>query len=215
MISLIKNKKKKKEIDNKLLASLMKELKECKEITSINSTFNKLYDLSYKTLWLSLKFKFIPPLSEEDLQDVFQESWVKIIESRDSYNIEYNAFNWIYTIMKNQTIDRIRKNNRNLEESYNDDFGKNDKSESYINISSNANLIDEDLIENEINLLIKEAIFAVNDEKERQILILRLIKGYKLEYIAEDLEMPLASVHYKLNKAIEKIRPKIESILEN
>jgi RNA polymerase sigma-70 factor (ECF subfamily) len=190
---------------------LMGELKNCDEIRMINRVFNKLYDSLSKPLWQSLSKKYIPPLNQEEMQDVFQEAWVKVIESRKNYDEGKKAYNWIYTIFKNLTIDKIRfvdrKKTVSLDETYNDD--DNPKYQ----LTADKSEADLDIINTETMLHIKNAIESLDDEIERIIIIKRIIENLKFDEISKELNIPIATIHYKLNKALTKLRNKLNYLI--
>ena len=192
-------------------ALLMGELKNCDDIKLINRVFNKLYDSLSKPLWHSLSKKYIPPLSQEEMQDVFQEAWVKVVESRKNYDETKKAYNWIYTIFKNLTIDKIRyvdrKKTVSLDETYdNDDNPK-------FQLISERSEADNDIINAETLIHINNAIAALDDEIERIIIIKRIIENLKFDEISKELNIPIATVHYKLNKALTKLRNKLDYLI--
>jgi RNA polymerase sigma-70 factor (ECF subfamily) len=189
---------------------LMADLKNCDGIRKINNVFNKLYDSLSKQLWHSLSKKYIPPLNQEEMQDVFQEAWVKVVENRNQYDEGKKAYNWIYTIFKNLTIDKIRfidrKKTVSLDETFDDDNPK-------IQLTAEKNEADFDIINSETMLHIKNAIDSLDDEIERIIIIKRIIDNLKFDEISKELNIPIATVHYKLNKALTKLRNKLNYLI--
>ncbi len=195
-------------------SELMFAIKNANTKKEIESAFGNLYDLLYKKLWSSLAMKFIPPLNDEELQDSFQDGWIKVLDKRKTYDTTKNAYNWIFTIIKNQIIDYIRKNTRYNVFSYDEDYEKDDEDRFVLQIKDNSQTPDEVMIDIEQIRIIKEAIDNLDDLLEKQILQKRFYDEMKLEQISKEMDIPLASVHYKLNKALQKIKPKLENIFD-
>jgi RNA polymerase sigma-70 factor (ECF subfamily) len=197
--------------DESVQTQLMGELKNCDDIGKINKAFNKLYDALSKPLWQSLAKKYIPPLNQEEMQDVFQEAWVKIVESRKNYDETKKAYNWIYTVFKNLTIDKIRSVDRKKTVSLDDNFDNDDNPK--IQLASENSEADLDIINSETMLHINSAIASLDDEIERIIIIKRIIDNLKFDEISKELNIPIATVHYKLNKALTKLRNKLNYLI--
>ena len=107
-MELLKVKKKYKYIDDERQTELMVQLKNSTSIADVEHSFNALYDNMTKLLWNNLTRKYVPPLNHDDMKDVFQDSWVKVIDSRLMFDDSKKAYTWIFTIFKNMIIDRIR-----------------------------------------------------------------------------------------------------------
>ncbi len=195
-------------------SELMSAINKSNNKVEIESSFGKLYDLLYKKLWATLSAKFIPPLNDEELQDSFQDGWIKVLDKRKTYDTTKNAYNWIFTIIKNQIIDSIRKNTRYNVFSYDKDNENDDEDRFELQIKDSTLTPEEKLIDLEQIQVIKDTIDKLDDELERKILQKRFYDELKLDQISKEMSIPLASVHYKLNKALQKIKPVLQTILE-
>ena len=209
-----KTKKETRELNISDQSELMIALKNASSKSEIEQIFNKLYKLTYKKLWLNLSNKFIPPMDNESLADAFQDGWIKVLDKRKTFDSSRNAYNWIFTIIKNQIIDLIRKNSRYNVFSYDEDFDKDEDDRFIFQIEDNDPNPDELFIEIEEIALITKAVETIGDETEKMILKKRIYENMKLDEISKELNIPLASVHYKLNRALKKVKPIIENVLE-
>lgn len=71
--------------------------------------FNKLYQDNYNQVLRTAK-AFLK--HEEDAKDVAQDTFIKVYDSLDSYDPNYNVSTWITEICINKCKDKLRKRNR-------------------------------------------------------------------------------------------------------
>lgn len=190
---------------------LMSNLKNATTIEEIEILFNKLYDNMTKVLWNNLAKKFIPPLSMDDMKDVFQDAWIKVIDSRYNYDSSKKAYNWIYTIFKNMIIDKIRSNDRKRTNSIDE---KNEDNEIKYDVKSDdTDLADSNILDNEKTYFIKKAIDSLDDKLEKEIIYMRIFQDKKFDEISKELNIPIATIHYKLNKSLNILRKKLNFLV--
>lgn len=190
---------------------LMSNLKNATTIEEIEILFNKLYDNMTKVLWNNLAKKFIPPLSMDDMKDVFQDAWIKVIDSRYNYDSSKKAYNWIYTIFKNMIIDKIRSNDRKRTNSIDE---KNEDNEIKYDVKSDdTDLADSNILDNEKTYFIKKAIDSLDDKLEKEIIYMRIFQEKKYDEISKELNIPIATIHYKLNKSLNILRKKLNFLV--
>ena len=190
---------------------LMSKLKNATTIEEIEILFNKLYDNMTKVLWNNLAKKFMPPLSMDDMMDIFQDAWIKVIDSRYNYDSTKKAYNWIYTIFKNMIIDKIRSNDRKKTNSIDE---KNEDNEIKYDVKSDDNdLADSNILDNEKAYFIKKAIDSLDDKLDKDIIYMRIFQEKKFDEISKELNIPIASIHYKLNKSLNILRKKLNFLV--
>ena len=190
---------------------LMSKLKNATTIEEIEILFNKLYDNMTKVLWNNLAKKFMPPLSMDDMMDIFQDAWIKVIDSRYNYDSTKKAYNWIYTIFKNMIIDKIRSNERKKTNSIDE---KNEDNEIKYDVKSDDNdLADSNILDNEKAYFIKKAIDSLDDKLDKDIIYMRIFQEKKFDEISKELNIPIATIHYKLNKSLNILRKKLNFLV--
>jgi RNA polymerase sigma factor (sigma-70 family) len=213
MFEYLSSKKRKKprlELSTQEINDLMRTISEADKFTKVEREFNRLYDATAYRMWDLLSAKYIPPLTEEDIHDVFQEAWVKILNQRNKYNTKYNAFSWIYVIKRNMIIDRIRQVKRSLAKRVDDE-----ERDIIEEIPESATNFFDDLTANETVKIIIDAISSIDDNRDRDIVERRLIHEQKLDYISKETGIPLATVFKIIKRRIAEIKPKIEYLLNN
>lgn len=201
--------RKRVDLPNEELNRLMMEIGSAEDFRRVEKQFNQVYEGTVYRMWELLSKKFIPPLTEDDVRDVFQDAWIKILDWRQKYDPKHNAFSWIYVIKKNMLIDKVRQFNR----TYIDRLEDEER-----DIVEEIPVTDfdffEDMTANETIKIIIGAINAIENPKDREILERRLIEEQKLEFIAKEMGMPLATVYKIIKTRINEIKPKIEYLLK-
>ena len=74
--------------------------------------------------------------------------------------------------------------------------------------------IDEQLHLKNVYETIVGVINSIENEKDREILKLRLIGDKGLDEISKEVNLPLSTVNYRINKMLVLLRPKLKLLLE-
>ena len=200
--------------------NLMLSIRNANGLEYVQTEFNKLYDSLCNKLWGKLFKKFVPPFDVDGLKDVFQDGWRKVLEKRKNYAENNNVYNWIYTILQNTAIDAIRKekisNNiieKNSTSNVDKDKDENEGNDKLARAASDEKTIEEEIDSNETVQIILETIDAIEDETDRILIKKRIVDGLKYNEIAEDTNMKLSTVHYRIDKVMEILRPKLKKLL--
>ena len=150
---------------------------------------SKLYEVTKSSVY---GFALSILKNMHDAEDVLQEVYVKIYENASLYQANKKTLAWILKITKNLALMKIRKNknHNNI-----DDFRET--------------LSDyKEITDNEDKMLIVTIFEEISDE-ERNIIVLHSVSGFKFREISKLLEMPLATVLSKYNRAIKKIKERM------
>ncbi len=137
----------------------------------------------------------------EEPQDIVQEAFQKAFQSLPSYNPQYKFSTWLFNIARNIAIDYSRKRKISI--------GANitpDNFHTLANIGSGIRNSPEDkLISSQEYRSLIEMINAL-DEKYREPAILRFIKEYEYNEIAQELNLELNTVKTRLKRAKEILK---------
>lgn len=153
--------------------------------TSNNKTFEKIYQETVRGVY-SMVFSIIRnhTVTEDLVQDIYMRMLVKI----DQYRLNSNFYNWLLQIAKHIAIDYYRKNKRTLlvDISDIDLFNKSagetpDQSEYFMSLMNKLN------------------------QKERMIVLLKVVDEKTHQEIADMLQMKLGTVLWIYQKAIKKL----------
>ena len=125
--------------------------------------------------------------NKEDAQDVFQETFIRFLDSTKQERIMTNVPAFLLKIARNLCVNlkRKEKNPISFEEYMVSDFGRGDQ--------------------NELMKLIKMALDILPDEY-RDMFILREYDGLSYQEIAEVSNTPLSTVKIRIFRAKQKIR---------
>lgn len=154
--------------------------------------FNKLYE-RYNKLVYAISFSILK--NKENSEDITQIVFTKIWNMNTNNLPTSNEASWLYSITKNETLNFLRKqkNTVNLEEVY------------YINND-----------DKEINEIIEKdtynRIIAKLDEKEQEIVSLKILSGLSFKEISQILNMPMGTVQWRYYKSLHTLETLISSI---
>lgn len=153
--------------------------------TSNNKTFEKIYQETVRGVY-SMVFSIIRnhTVTEDLVQDIYMRMLVKI----DQYRLNSNFYNWLLQIAKHIAIDYYRKNKRTLLvdisdiDLFNRSAGETpDQSEYFMSLMNKLN------------------------QKERMIVLLKVVDEKTHQEIADMLQMKLGTVLWIYQKAIKKL----------
>lgn len=154
------------------------------------SAFREVYDNYFKLL-KHVIYKMVN--SHEVANDLVQETFMKMYERISTYTVDTNFKFWLIQIAKNTTLDYLRKEQKQL------------------NITVN-----EEVVENTIDThrtvdhgQLYKKIEAIVSKDEYEIVILRIFHGLKFQEIATMLEITTAVATNKYARAIKKLKKEL------
>ena len=121
--------------------------------------------------------------NNDDAEDICQETFISVYKNLSKFRDESNIYTWIYRIAINKTYDFFKK--RKLEFEINDEV---------LSLPEDINFDTKVILEEKLKLI---------SEKEKEIVILKDIYGYKLKEIAEIKNMNLSTVKSVYYKALK------------
>ena len=121
--------------------------------------------------------------NNDDAEDICQETFISVYKNLSKFREESNIYTWIYRIAINKTYDFFKK--RKIEFEINDDV---------LSLPEDINFDTKVILEEKLKLI---------SEKEKEIVVLKDIYGYKLKEIAEMKNMNLSTVKSVYYKALK------------
>ena len=121
--------------------------------------------------------------NDDDAEDICQETFISVYKNLSKFREESNIYTLIYRIASNKTYDFFKK--RKLEFEINDDV---------LSLPEDINFDTKVILEEKLKLI---------SEKEKEIVVLKDIYGYKLKEIAEMKNMNLSTVKSVYYKALK------------
>lgn len=165
------------------------------------SAFRKLVEL-HQQYAFNLAFRIL--CNDEEARDIVQESFIKIWQKIADYNPKIKFTTWMFKIVTNSAIDRLRVIKRNI----------------FVDLENVSGRIDQIMEENpETSLNNKELGQMINfiaedlPEKQRLVFVLRDIQGLDSVEVENILSMPETSVKSNLYHARKVIREKLSKIM--
>ena len=151
--------------------------------------FRQLYQNTDKTI-----YSFILSIikNPQDAEEVLQETYLKIWTSAAGYKSQGKPLAWMFTIARNLCYMKFR------DQKHQSELGLDD-----LNGDETGAVCPQ--LENLADKLVLEAALSILKEEEREIVLLHAAAGMKHREIAANLQMPLATVLSKYNRAMKKL----------
>ena len=143
-------------------------------------------------------------VSQDDIvEDVFQETFLQLYASRDSFDAERPLRPWLFTIAANKAKDALRKMQRQSSMSMGAiaDAGEFSLDEVVNILTSYETTPDEEVSSEETAQRVREVI-AEMPENLRGILILAYFEQFSYKHMAEILSIPIGTVKSRLHTAV-------------
>lgn len=158
--------------------------------TGDSEAFRQLYHNTDRTV-----YSFILSIlkNPQDAEEVMQETYLKIWTSAATYHSQGKPLAWMFTIARNLCYMKFREQKRQADMGL-DDLNGEETGEVCLPL------------ENMADAMVLKSALEILKEDERQIVLLHASAGLKHREIAADLEMPLATVLSKYNRAIKKLK---------
>lgn len=146
-----------------------------------------------------LGFAYSLTNNEEEAMDLFQDTVLKVLDSRDKYVDKSNFMGWVFTIMRNIFINKYRRSLRNRVIL--------DDPENHSILSLPNCTIDNST---EIHTLNDIILVLKSFSKDYSIPLSMFIAGYKYIEIAKCMNMPLGTVKSRIHFARNKLQKALE-----
>ena len=134
-----------------------------------------------------------------DANDMLQETFVKVYVNLHRYNPVFTFSQWVYTIARNTFIDYMRRRNDNILS-----IDRNTRDFQQINPASSAPTPEEKMILAQTSKEF-DTVLEKLAPRYREMIVMRFVKEYSYEEIAEELHLPLGTVKTQIHRAREKL----------
>ncbi len=149
---------------------------------------------------------------ESDAQDVVQEAFLNIYRKLDTFEGDAQFSSWLYKVVVNAALMRLRKNRRKQEVSLDEIPPTVEIDEFAVDVPQwrfRSDLVLENL---ELRNKILDAIDEL-DPKYQVVFILKEVEGLSLQEISETLEISLPAVKSRLHRARIFLQTSLERYL--
>ncbi len=137
----------------------------------------------------------------DEVEDVVQNSFIKIYINLNNFNKDLKFSSWAYRIVHNEAIDEIRRKKRGSLPLFSD-----------FDIPSDFDLlenIDGKIEKEKVALVLKEV-----KEEYREILILRFFEHKDYKEISDILKKPMGTISTMINRAKKQFKTKYEKYVK-
>jgi RNA polymerase sigma-70 factor, ECF subfamily len=144
--------------------------------------------------------------NREVAEDLFQETWMRVLVRGSQFNGNSRFDTWLFTIARNLVIDlRRRRSMASLEELC--EAGDDERS---FEVASHEKSPFDHLATLESGQLVAEALLML-DPLHREVLVLRFHEELSLEEIARVTRAPLSTVKSRLYRGLAALKPHVQS----
>lgn len=143
-------------------------------------------------------------VSQQDIvEDIFQEAFLQLYSSRDSFDADRPLRPWLFTIAANKAKDTLRKMQRQPSMSLGTLADAGDLStDDVVNMLASYDITpDEEVSREETSRRVRE-IIAEMPENLRGILILAYFEQFSYKHISEILSIPIGTVKSRLHTSV-------------
>ncbi|MEG1501175.1 MAG: RNA polymerase sigma factor [Clostridiales bacterium] len=126
----------------------------------------------------------------EDAEDILQDTYLKIRSAAHLYQKQGKPMAWVFTVSRNLALMNLRSKKR--VSNYDIDQLKD-------NVLLSVEMDEDDR-------LVLQLLLEKLEEKERSVILLHSVCGYKFREIGQSLEMPLATVLSKYHRGLKKLK---------
>lgn len=147
--------------------------------------------------------------SEQDAEDVVQETFLKAYKRLHSFEARANFGTWLYRITVNCALDLMRKRRRHEEHSEADEFERD-----VPDFSGRAALPDSMLFNVEVQKRVQEAM-EILSPLERSAFVLRHYEGMSIEEIGQALKLRPSAAKHSIFRAVKKMRGALEPLMSS
>lgn len=158
--------------------------------------FDEIYN-KYKNRLFNFALKLVK--SEKDAEDIIQEVFVKLWQSRDNINQEQSFKSYLFTISYNTTVSLIRKNIKNIE------FVESIKN---MQVPEAVNNTLASIEYKELNKKLKETVDKL-PTRQKEVYLLSREEELSYAEIAQKLNISVNTVENHMAKALKTIRDTI------
>ena len=140
---------------------------------------------------------------DDVVEDVFQETFLQLYSSRDSFDANRPLRPWLFTIAANKAKDALRKMQRQATMSMGAMADAGDFSlDEVVNVLVSCETTPEDEVSAEETAQRVRQIISEMPENLREILILAYFEQFSYKHMAEILSIPIGTVKSRLHTAV-------------
>jgi RNA polymerase sigma-70 factor (ECF subfamily) len=143
--------------------------------------------------------------SDDEAWDITQDAFLRAMQAMDRYDTNYRFFTWIYRIVTNLAINHSEKRKRRNEVIFEEDYGAEGR--------QTVDDMTSDIAQREqLAAAVSRAVERLSPAL-RAVFVLRVDQELSYSEIAESLHIAIGTVMSRLNRARQRIREELGSLL--
>lgn len=145
-------------------------------------------------------------------EDLFQETFLRVVQRADQFNGQSRFTTWLYTIARNLTVDHARRMQHRRHASLDAPRGSasDDARPLGESIAGNALPADRLAVEAEVRSTFQVALEALPDE-QREVFLLRQVEGLAFADIAAIVGIPENTAKSRMRYALERLQQALDA----
>ena len=143
--------------------------------------------------------------NRQTAEDLFQETWLRVLERGAQYDGKHNFSTWLFSIARNLTIDHLRKKKPESLEP------EDEESPATVPVSQAVSAFDLVAGQEESERILS-ALACVPPEY-REAIVLRFHEDLSLEEIAAVTHAPLGTVKSRIYRGLNVLMPRLKGML--
>jgi RNA polymerase sigma-70 factor (ECF subfamily) len=143
----------------------------------------------------------------EVAEDLFQETWMRVLIRGAQYNGKARFDTWLFTIARNLVIDLSRKRTM----SSLDEMSESDTDDRPFEIATSGPSPLDQFMSREDSAEVGQVLLTL-DTSYREVLVLRFYEEMSLEEIAGMTRAPLSTVKSRLYRGLASLKPELEKL---
>lgn len=157
------------------------------------------FDQIYESLWPQVyKFIYYKVQNKQEAEELSQEVFQRVYKQVCKNNVNEDKIKqYVFAASRNIVFDSWRKRERNYKVIQLDDI-----------VEKEVELVDENRIV-ESNMIVQEALSLLSED-EREIIVLRIIKGYSINEVSRILGKPEGTIKSSQFRALNKLKQKLQ-----
>jgi RNA polymerase sigma-70 factor (ECF subfamily) len=164
------------------------------------------FDILYQRHKAPLYRFILRQCSRDVVDELFQDIWLKVIKTRENYQVKSSFKTWLYHLARNRIIDLYRRNNIRPVDNHADELNT-------ITSTSVAQPEAHLQSQNQYQALLKAITELPTEQKEA--FLLREEAGLNTEQIAETCGINFETAKSRLRYAVNKLRQKLNPSGDN
>lgn len=135
-------------------------------------------------------------------EEIYQETWMRLLRHRDNYSVQAKFSTWIYKLAHSCLIDHLRKQGR---------LWKHEETVEELPEAASCSLSPEEEWGRGLTAQALQDCMAELPAEQREVFLLKEEGGFSLNDIAEIAGIPMESAKSRLRYALKKLRGCLEA----